>query len=89
MLGAAPKAVEQAQRIRKALLDNNIPLLVDSPTNQLFGVFTHAQAAQLAKDFHLENNGVVDDDHIALRICTSWATTEENVAALLSAIAGL
>ncbi len=85
----AEKAVEQAQRIRTALLDNNIPLLVDSPTNQLFGVFTHAQAAQLAKDFHLENNGVVDDDHIALRICTSWATTEENVAALLSAIAGL
>ena len=43
----ASRAVEQAGRIREALLDKGIELLSDSPTNQLFPILTKTQRAAL------------------------------------------
>lgn len=82
----ARKAVEQAQRIRSALMAKGIPLLIDSPTNQLFPIFTSGQAQALGHEFDLGFWEQVDEGHVAQRVCTSWATPEEYVEAFIAAI---
>ena len=80
------KAVKQAMRIRTALLEKGIPLHVDSPTNQLFAIFSDEQVEALEEDFALEFQERVDESHVALRVCTSWATPERNVTAFIEKI---
>lgn len=80
------KAVKQAMRIRTALLEKGIPLHVDSPTNQLFLIFSDEQVEALEEDFALEFQERVDESHVALRVCTSWATPERNVTAFIEKI---
>lgn len=79
-------AVDQAMRIRTALLEKKIPLHVDSPTNQLFPIFTDDQVEVLEENFVLEFQERLDENHVVLRICTSWATTDAQVDALLATI---
>lgn len=85
----ARKAVEQAQCIRNALIAKGIPLLIDSPTNQLFPIFTIAQAQAIGQEFELGFWEQVDEGHIAQRVCTSWATPDDYVAAFIAAIGQL
>lgn len=80
------KAVKQAMRIRTALLEKGIPLHVDSPTHQLFPIFSDEQVEALEEDFALEFQERVDESHVALRVCTSWATPERNVTAFIEKI---
>ena len=80
------KAVKQAMRIRTALLEKGIPLHVDSPTNQLFPSFSDEQVEALEEDFALGFQERVDESHVALRVCTSWATPERNVTAFIEKI---
>ena len=82
-------AVEKARRIRAALLDAGILLAFDSPTNQLFPVLTCAQYAALSTRFALGVWDTSGGERDTYRICTSWATTEENCAALIEAIRAL
>ena len=79
-------AVEKARRVRTALLEAGIPLAFDSPTNQLFPILTRAQYAALSEKFALGVWDTTGGDADTFRICTSWATTEENCAALIAAI---
>lgn len=82
----AGKAVAQALRIRAALEEKGIPLAYPSPTNQQFPILTDAQAEALARDFVLENQGRVDDTHVQVRVCTSWATTDDMTDAFIHAV---
>lgn len=76
----------QAQRIRKAFLDKGYKLHVDSPTNQQFIVISNNDMERLGKDFLFSRWEKVDDEHTAVRFCTSWATKTENVDKLIAAI---
>ena len=82
-------AVEKARRIRSALLKKGIPLAFDSPTNQLFPILTRAQFAKLSERFALGVWDTTGGDADTFRICTSWATTEENTETLLRALENL
>ena len=82
----AKKAVAQADRIRAALLKAGIPLLVDSPTNQLFPVFTDEQLEALEENFIFSPWERVNDSSTAVRVCTSWCTPDSHVDALIKAI---
>ncbi len=77
-------AMQMAERIRDKIIALGIEFYVDSPTNQIFVVLPDAAIEALAVDYKLENMGRVDDTHTAVRICTSWATKEENVTAFLT-----
>lgn len=79
-------AVQQAMRIRTALMEKGIPLFVDSPTNQLFPIFSDEQVEALEESFVLEFQERVDESHVILRVCTSWATTDEQTDAFIRAI---
>lgn len=85
----AAGAVRSALKIRAALEARNIPLLYDSPTNQQFPVFTKEQLEILSRKYVFSDWGAVDDDSLAVRICTSWATSPRAVADLARDIAGL
>lgn len=84
------QAVEQAMRIREALLGAGFAFQVDSPTNQLFPIFTDEQWEKLEElGFVLEFSRRLDEEHVALRVCTSWCTPEEYVDKFIEAVKGL
>lgn len=83
------KAVAQALRIRQALTDAGIPLLIDSPTNQQFPIFTEAQAAAISRDFTLSTWERLPDGRIAMRVCTAWATPDAYVDQFIAAVQAL
>lgn len=72
-----------AEKLRDALSELGIPCLVDSPTNQLFPVFSNEFIEKLHEEFAFEFYRKVDDAHSSVRFCTSWATKEEAVDQLI------
>ena len=82
----AKKANKQAQIIRQTLKDCGYGFMVENTTNQLFPILPDRVLAPLEEMFCFSQMGRVDDAHRAIRICTSWATTDENVAKLCDAI---
>lgn len=82
----ARHAASLATRLRTGLKEFQIPMLVDSPTNQIFPVLPNALIETLSHDFSYEVWSKVDDDHTCIRLVTSWATTEEAVDAFLQAV---
>ena len=80
----AKHAMKMAELINDKMEKLGVEYYVASPTNQIFVVLPDEVIAELATSYKLENMGRVDDTHTAMRICTSWATKEENVTALLA-----
>lgn len=83
------RGVDEARRIRGALLARGLDLAFDSPTNQLFVLLTPAQRDQLQRDFAIGCWDTTGGERDAYRLCTSWATKPEAVDELLAAIAKL
>ena len=75
-----------ADCIREACVRKGIPFLFETKANQLFPVLTHSQVKKLEKEFVLSLWEKLEGDRYGMRICTSWATTEEQVQALTVAI---
>ena len=65
------------------------PMRYDSPTNQLFPVLPDAHLAKLADRHVWSFWEKVDADHTAVRFCTSWCTTDAQVAQLVADLAEL
>ena len=82
----AAKAVRLADQIRAALEELKVPHLVPGITNQIFPSLSDACLEELAKEFCFTEMERVDDTHRAIRFCTSWATTQENVDKLCHAL---
>ena len=80
----AAEADRQALEIRKAFTEKGITLLHDSPTNQQFFVLPDAWYNTLAEQYAMSEMGKPDEEHTAVRICTSWATRPEAVAQLIA-----
>ena len=80
------REVAQALRLRRAFEAKGYPLFVNSPTNQQFPILPNEHIARLEKDFSFEVWEVVDEDHTAVRFCTSWSTSDEDVNALVQAV---
>ena len=79
-------AVAQAMRIRDAFRAKGYSFLVDSPSNQQFPILDNATMERLSADFLFSVWQKVDEEHTAVRFCTSWATRLEAVDALVRAI---
>lgn len=85
----AQHAINEAMRIKAALQAKGIGFLIDSPTNQQFPIFTDTQIATLSEHFMLSLWQRIDEEHTAMRICTSWGTKRESTDALIRAIENL
>ena len=85
-------AIQMANQIRNTLDNLGVSYLVPGITNQIFPVLSDAFLEELAKKFMFTEMERVDENHRAIRFCTSWASTQENVDALceeLIRIAGM
>lgn len=82
-------AVELAGRVRRAFEEKGVEMAYPSHTNQQFPILTQAQREKLGEKYAFSFWEQVDEDRAAVRFCTSWATREEDVDALVSDIANL
>jgi threonine aldolase len=79
-------ANEQADAIRQAVKDAGYSLLAETTTNQVFPILPDALLERLKEKVTFTEQGRVNETSRAVRFCTSWATTDENVALLCNAI---
>lgn len=82
----AEHANRLADRIRQTLETLGHPFLAENRTNQVFPILPDSMLEKLGEEFTFAEMGRVDDTHRAVRFCTSWASKEEDVAALCGAL---
>lgn len=75
-----------ADRIREAFVKKGYPFLVPNTTNQIFPVVPDSVLEKLREKYVFTYQGRVDEEHSAIRICTSWITSEEQVKELVNDI---
>lgn len=80
------EAIRLAEKLRGALEEKGYPYLVESHTNQIFVIMPDERLEKLSERFGYSYDHRVDESHSAVRLCTSWATQEENVDALIAAL---
>lgn len=85
----AGKAVNQAMRLKEAFLEKGYPLLYDSYTNQQFPILPNSQLESLKEKYAYGFWCAMDEEYSAVRFCTSWATKDEQVEALIRDIEAL
>lgn len=62
--------------LKKGIEDCGFSFLTDSPTNQLFPIFPNDLVKELEKEYGFNVERIIDADHTAIRLVTSWATPE-------------
>ena len=77
-----------AMQIKAAFEARGIPFWVESYTNQQFVILSAPQKEFLAQSYYFEEECAVPQGTV-VRFCTSWATTQAEVDALLADIARL
>ncbi len=77
-------AIDMAVKIRKGFEEAGCSFRYDSPTNQQFPVLENSLMEKLAEKFAFSFWEKADENHTVVRFCTSWATKEENVDALIA-----
>ncbi|MBQ0082603.1 MAG: aminotransferase class I/II-fold pyridoxal phosphate-dependent enzyme [bacterium] len=77
----ARHAISQARKIRKALKECGVPLLLDSPTNQLFPLFPEDKLKRLQENFVFDVWSPT-----LVRIATDWSTHTEDTEKLIETL---
>lgn len=85
----AAHAVKMAMLIRDAFAAKGYLFQYDSPTNQQFPILPRGAMEKLSVKYSFSHWARIDSDHTAVRFCTSWATSEDNVKMLLEDIEAL
>lgn len=77
-------AIDKAQRLKDALAARGYDFFIDSPTNQIFVTLTNERLAEITEKVRISVWEKPDDSHTVVRFATSWATTNEDVDALIA-----
>lgn len=77
------KEVAQAMRLREAFQAKGWPFFVNSVSNQQFPVLPDEALSVLKHKYSFEVWAKPDQNHTAVRFCTSWSTTDADVDALI------
>ena len=83
-LSISRHANEEAGKIRAALKAKGYRLANEASTNQILVTMDHATIDRLSHQVGMGFMLRVDDDHDVMRICTSWATTDEHTDQLIA-----
>ena len=75
-----------AKKIREACTKAGYPFFMENKTNQIFVVLPNDKMHKLEEKYVFAHWQKMDEDHWGIRICTSWATKEEDVDNLISDI---
>ena len=82
-------AIDCAKRIRRIFEECGYEFLSDSKTNQQFPIMPDNEIEILAKDFTYDYWCSIGNGKSAVRFCSSWATTKENLDTLEKAVKAL
>lgn len=82
----ARQEVSLALALRDGLRQKGWDFLVESPTNQQFPILPDPVLSALEKDFGFNRWQSMGEGMTAARFCTSWATTAQQINALLAAV---
>lgn len=82
----AQHANKMAKMLKNGLMERRVSFLAESPTNQLFPIFSDEEIEELQKDFSFYVWERVDENRSAIRLITSWATLESEVLNFLAAV---
>lgn len=83
-LRIARQAISTARRLKEALLAKGYRLHIDSPTNQQFFVLPNRELDRLSQYATFELWGPRGEEESVVRFVTSWATTDEQIDALIA-----
>lgn len=78
-LSISAHANAMAQQIRSCLEELGYPMVTDTTTNQLFPILPDDLLSRLCGEVTFSEMHRVDESHRAVRFCTSWATTQQQV----------
>src|SRR5690606_12834984 len=78
-LQLAAYANAKAMLIKSAFSEIGCTFLTDTFTNQIFPILTPDQIEKLSENFDFYQWKKLENDKIAIRVITSWATNEEAV----------
>lgn len=83
-LKLAKHAADLAVKVHDGLKSAGFDFYFDHMTNQQLPVLTQAQFDALSREYSFDLFAALPDGRIAARICTSWATKQEDIEKLLS-----
>ncbi|TDX83298.1 threonine aldolase family protein [Epilithonimonas xixisoli] len=79
----------QAMKIKSAFQDKGFQFLSETFTNQIFPILNNSQIEKLSENFDFYVWKKMDEDNSAIRIITSWATSDEVVEGFINEIKAL
>ena len=82
----AKNANEQAMKIKKAFVAKGISMYTENFTNQLFPILNNDQIEKLSSKFEFYIWKEIDEKSSAIRLITSWQTSDELVGMMISKI---
>lgn len=82
----ARRAVALAIRMRDGLAALGLDFLIDSPSNQQFPILPDQAIEKLRRKAGFHVIEPLEGERSAIRLCTSWATEEAEIEALLNAV---
>lgn len=83
-LRIARQAISTARRLKEAMLAKGYRLHIDSPTNQQFFLLPNREIDRLNQYATFELWGPRGEEESVVRFVTSWATTDEQIDALIA-----
>ena len=72
-----------AMLLKEAFAAKGLPILAESFTNQQFPILTNKMYEALTQKYAIGSWEILDNDTRAVRFCTGWATSEEQVHNLI------
>ena len=88
-LELARQSMKAATRLADGLRRLELPMLIHSPSNQLFPIVSNSVLEKLRQQVSFEIWGPVNENSTAIRFVTAWHTTETEVDALLDILKSL
>ena len=82
-------AIDLAMKIQKGFKDAGCEFKYNSNTNQQFPILPNTLMEKLGEKYAFSFWEKVDSEHSAVRFCTSWATKESDVDALIADLKAL
>ncbi len=79
-------AMKLALKFKYAIKEMGVPTLFDSPSNQQFPIFERGVYEKLSEKYSFSFWEELPDGRVAVRVCTSWATDENNLDSLIEDI---
>ena len=75
---------EETFELIEALRERGYTLTFEAPTNQVFVTLDHPTIERLQAHVRMGFMEKADNEHTVMRLCTSWATTDEQVDQLIA-----